>query len=284
MNLNDLLLENGLDPATTRVMRHRPKEQQFREKMTWLAGEDPETFNAYQQTHGPREEGKLQLATHVASFIGDRPNRALFAGIYALKGFKRTTRPQRQKHRGQRELSKYGVIDGAGTRLWFDLSLTKLLEHWRGKLVIRWNNERAWARWAEPNTFEVQIVYEESQFSPPMPDWRELVFDWNGLGIMPTSWRSALREWRGIYYIFDVSDAKGYVGAAYGKENILGRWTNYSKTGHGNNKLLRRRKPENLRFTILERMGPDAPKELVCECEKFWKERLHTRKYGLNEN
>ena len=31
-------------------------------------------------------------------------------------------------------------------------------------------------------------------------------------------------QWRGIYYIFDTSDAKGYVGSAYGEYNPLGRW------------------------------------------------------------
>jgi hypothetical protein len=45
-------------------------------------------------------------------------------------------------------------------------------------------------------------------------------------------------EWRGIYYIFDVSDGKGYVGSAYGNDDLLGRWMNYTSVGHGGNRLI----------------------------------------------
>jgi hypothetical protein len=40
------------------------------------------------------------------------------------------------------------------------------------------------------------------------------------------------------YDIFDATDARGYVGAAYGADNVLGRWLNYSAIGHGGNSLL----------------------------------------------
>ena len=69
-----------------------------------------------------------------------------------------------------------------------------------------------------------------------MPRWDELRFTWGELKILPSKWKAALSQWRGIYFIFDESDGQGYVGAAYGKENILGRWLNYAKRGHGGNK------------------------------------------------
>jgi hypothetical protein len=37
-------------------------------------------YNAYQQTQGPRVEKQMLQASHVASFIGDEPGRALFVG------------------------------------------------------------------------------------------------------------------------------------------------------------------------------------------------------------
>ena len=76
----------------------------------------------------------------------------------------------------------------------------------------------------------------------------------------------------------------GYVGSASGSRNIWGRWADYAKTGHGGNKRLRTRKPENLRFSILERVSPDTPSDDVVRLEKTWKDRLHTKQYGLNEN
>lgn len=90
-----------------------------------------------------------------------------------------------------------------------------------------------------------------------MPEWDEIALTWEELGVLPTRWRSALSQWRGIYYIFDASDGKGYVGAAYGRENILGRWIAYGATGHGGNRLLRQRDHRNFRFSILQRVSPD---------------------------
>jgi hypothetical protein len=118
-----------------------------------------------------------------------------------------------------------------------------------------------------------------------MPEWEEIDLSWEELSILPTRWRGKLAEWRAIYYIFDTSDAKGYVGAAYGDENLLGRWVNYAATGHGGNRLLRQRDPKHLRFTILQRVSPDMEATDVIRLEASWKERLHTRSpWGLNDN
>jgi hypothetical protein len=72
-----------------------------------------------------------------------------------------------------------------------------------------------------------------------MPDWREIELEWEELGVLSPRWKSKLTEWRGIYYIFDTSDGKGYVGSAYGVDNLLGRWLHYAASGHGGNSLVR---------------------------------------------
>lgn len=116
-----------------------------------------------------------------------------------------------------------------------------------------------------------------------MPPWDRLVLSWVELQAIPSSWEAKLREWRGIYFILDVSDGKGYVGSACGTENIHGRWLNYGKSGHGGNKKLRSRDPANFRFTILQRVSPDMDREDVIELEHAWMDRLHTRTCGLND-
>jgi len=102
--------------------------------------------------------------------------------------------------------------------------------------------------------------------------------------VEPSTWKAALRQWRGIYFIFDESDGQGYVGAAYGTDNLLGRWLNYAARGHGGNKELRKRDPGHFRFSILERVSPDMEAADVIRLESSWKDRLHTRKFGMNEN
>ena len=117
-----------------------------------------------------------------------------------------------------------------------------------------------------------------------MPPWNKIVLLWDELQTLPSQWRQALSHWRGIYLIFDVSDGRSYVGSAYGQENLLGRWLNYAKSGHGGNRELRERNPVNFRFSILERVSPDLPPDDVIAREVSWKTRLHTREFGLNAN
>lgn len=76
-----------------------------------------------------------------------------------------------------------------------------------------------------------------------------------------------------------------YVGSAYGNENIMQRWKEYARTGHGGNKGLKARNPENFRFSILQRTSPDLPDTDVIALEGTWKDRLRSRvPFGLNEN
>lgn len=131
----------------------------------------------------------------------------------------------------------------------------------------------------------VLSIPKESLFTKSIPDWEAIRLTWNQLQVIPESWRAAFSQWRGIYFIYDESDGCGYVGSAYGESNLLGRWLCYAKTGDGGNKLLRSRKPENLQFTILQRVSPDMPHDEVIRLESTWKDRLHTRgDFGLNVN
>jgi hypothetical protein len=169
--------------------------------------------------------------------------------------------------------------------LWFDLKLMNDLEDWRGKLIVRWPApERSWWRWSSRNEIPVQAIVEDSLLDSTLPDWRDIVLSWDELAILPRKWREALSQWRGIYFIHDTTDGKGYVGSACGEENILGRWKNYAASGHGGNKRLLERSPKNFQFSILERASPDLDIADVVRLEKTWKDRLATRISGLNEN
>lgn len=290
MTFSDLLLSQRIDPRTVVVLRHRPIEPELRRKLPWLAAERPEVFNAYQQQQGEQlEKVMAQLAGtgFVASFIGHEPARALYVGLYAIARALPATPAHLDKRSAIQELAKLGSrIDVSARRLWFDLDKTDVYQHWVGKLIIDWPPpERSWWRRAHRNDFPVEAVLEESALTGAMPRWNELEVSWTDLDVLPTSWRAALSQWRGIYYIFDRSDGKGYVGSAYGADNLLGRWRNYAARGHGGNTLLRARDPATFRFSILERVSPDMGAAEIVELENSWKRRLHTRQpFGLNEN
>jgi hypothetical protein len=291
MQLNDLLSGEGIDPEQEHVMvlRHVPVQPGLRKVLPWLVVENHDLFNAYQQTQGPKVEKAMQRAKYVASFIGHEPRKALFVGLYQMKGHRLLS------HQGYWEVAanielreKYGIrglTNRRASTLWFDLVRMKFREDWIGKLVVTWpGKELAWWRWAHKNAFLVFSIAEDSVFERRMPPWNQLTLTWNELGLLPRRWREELSRWRGIYFILDEKDGKGYVGAAYGEENLLGRWCNYAKTGHGGNKRLRRRDPRGFRFTVLQILPHDMNADDVHPIEKTWKDRLHTREFGLNDN
>src|SRR5207249_2012566 len=138
---------------------------------------------------------------------------------------------------------------------------------WKGRLVVKWPPGRLWYRKAHTNDFVIHAIHETSLLDAEMPSWELLSLTWGELKVLPTKWKTVLREWRGIYFILDITDGKGYVGSAYGNENLLGRWEGYAATGHGGNSLLKRRNPENFCFTILQRTSPDMDKTAIARLE-----------------
>lgn len=291
MTLNDLLQAQGIAPDTVLVMRHRPHEPELNRVLPWLAAERPDLFNAYQQTQGERVERAMASAAYLASFIGREGGRALFVGLYAIGGAQTLTADQFWKVPASAELRKFGMrgftpTEERRTIQWFDLSLRDFYAHWKGKLVVSWPPpERSWWRRAHRNEMPVVAVLEESALDAEMPEWENISLSWEQLAVVPTTWRAKLAEWRAIYYIFDASDGKGYVGSAYGSSNLLGRWLNYAARGHGGNVLLRERNSKDFQFSILQRVSPDMDAADVIRLEATWKERLHTRHpFGLNDN
>jgi hypothetical protein len=131
-------------------------------------------------------------------------------------------------------------------------------------------------------SIKVTAILEESALDKGMPPWNELQLTWVELHQLPKSWVSVLSQWRGVYFILDGVDGKGYVGSASGEKNLYGRWMNYRDRGDGGNQRLRERDPDKFLFTILELRSPTERSASVVLCEENWKNRLHTRLYGLN--
>jgi len=293
MELNDLFLAKGINPEQVLVLRHRPLEPKLNKVLPRLAAEEPGVFNAYQQTQGEKLEKVMcgmSGAGYLASFIGHEPGKAVFVALYSIGPSRPLTRDEYWRVPAYADMrEKYGLRgpeEGRSSILWFDLVPTDFYAAWKGKLIVAWPPpERSWWRRAHRNKMPIFSILEDSRLDPPIPGWREIELEWEELGVLSARWKSKLTEWRGIYHIFDVSDGKGYVGSAYGADNLLGRWLGYAASGHGGNSLLRARNPRDFRFTILQRVSPDDDAESVIRLETTWKKRLHTRQpFGLNDN
>ena len=103
-------------------------------------------------------------------------------------------------------------------------------------------------------------------------------------------WKSSLSAVAGIYMILAETTGQQYVGSAYGDTGIWGRWQQYAKNGHGNNKLLKKlieedpQYPESFRYAVLQVLPKSTKDFEVIRWETQYKHKLGSRATGLNAN
>ena len=114
-------------------------------------------------------------------------------------------------------------------------------------------------------------------------------------------WQTALRCRKGVYLITDKKTGYHYVGSAYGKNGIYGRWKTYIKSGYDKDEKENGKYPnvrfkeivrkngmkyiqENFYYTILKTFTDDTFDNEIIEWESWWKEALMSRDFGYNCN
>lgn len=249
-------------------------------------------FEAYQSTHARGPEATLKSRRIMASFLMRSPGELVFVGLYRVNGW--TDRSGADLDGDPTFRAMYDLIGdrfsyaaeaartGRPGRSQFDLVPMPDLAGLKGRLVVRDPGSRAYMRLAETTPLDILEIARTPDLSPQMPDWRELALDTPTLRTLPARWAEQLRHWRGIYLIVDQTDGARYVGAAYGEENLLGRWRAHVAREVGVTVQLARRNPADFRFSILELLSPAAPIDEVTRVEQQWMMRLDTRAHGLN--
>jgi len=287
LDLVTLLGVSGLTPERLVVMGHKPSEKKLQDVLPWLVTQKRELFENYQAIQSGPAARTLRRATHVAVFIKLEDDDAAFVGLYEIQKPQPLSVEAFWDAPGLSELRELGYAgkDQTSADLGrFPLHLHPVWQSWVGRLIVGWPKHRTMVRLADTTPFPVRAITQESVFVGAMPHWQELTFTWGELKLMPPSWKARIAEWRGIYYIFDSERRLGYVGCASGQQNIMGRWINYTNTGHGGNRRLAESNPSHLMFSILQRTSPDMPRSDLEALEKTWMKRLHTRAFGMNAN
>jgi hypothetical protein len=286
LNLSHLLVLDGTEIGVHQigVARHVPNQPELQRALPWLAAEKHEIYNAYQQAQRPGAT-ILRSANYLVSCISYGKD-ALYVGTYKITGQRLMLFDEYWKIPANQELRRLGMSwdNEDADVIWFDLEIQANLGEWKGKLVFGWPPGRRWDRWLDGGQFPVKAILEDSALDRHMPAWDRLVLTWAELQNLPSRWVAALEQWRGVYLIHDRFDGKAYVGSAYGDQNLYGRWLNYAASGDGGNRLLRSRNAEYFLFSILQRVSPDMEPKQVIGVEATWKDRLHTREFGLNLN
>ncbi|MFH4246841.1 GIY-YIG nuclease family protein, partial [Acinetobacter baumannii] len=162
-----------------------------------------------------------------------------------------------------------------------------------GRVVIRFKNtSQNMVRRATSVLDDCEVV----QMLPDIfdndifPGYENVNISWNELSrvISKDSWKTALRNQKGVYLITDINNGKMYVGSAYGEDMLLNRWQAYVRTKHGGNKGLVNLDlsymEENFRFSILDIFKSTVDDNVIIQRESWWKETLQIRKFGYNLN
>ena len=145
----------------------------------------------------------------------------------------------------------------------------------------------------------LEIWNSEKTINDEFPGYGNVDLSWSELKrvLQLENWKTALQNQKGVYLITDVKENKRYVGSAYGKNMMLGRWNSYVETLHGGNKELKKLFEEeggdyiknNFRYSILESFRSTVDDKVIISREQFWKKILLTNtqdypRFGYNAN
>ena len=150
--------------------------------------------------------------------------------------------------------------------------------------------------WHQKGTTEKPIVAIQADEKKVFSGFENLILTYDELKEIvenPTiyeAWHTALSSVNAIYLIVDQETGKQYVGSAYGKDGLLGRWSCYVNSLHGNNKLMKEMicaYPESyhhFQFSILQILPKTATDDEVIQTESLYKKKLLTIPFGMNDN
>lgn len=109
-------------------------------------------------------------------------------------------------------------------------------------------------------------------------------------------WKNKLSAVKAVYCLNNHDENKVYIGSAYNKNGLMGRWQNYFDTSTGGNvelkKVLENHKDDanyfldNFYFSVLETFSLTASDDEIISRESYWKDVFNSRdsKQGYNKN
>jgi hypothetical protein len=271
LTFNLLLDAEGILPSQTRLIRHQ--DQRGSSGCTpyhlWKAGDG--SFERYQSIQS-RE--RFEVGGWLASFVVTPFGETLFAGMYRVTGLGVAA---------EGETDPVGGHDVAGLHEYVIEPVAALAEH-VGRLIIEWGEAyRSWVQRADRQDKRILELRREIS-EPPFPGFDGFVHTIRTLATVPQTWRTALSAVSGVYLLVSLTTGKQYVGSAVGAEGFWGRWVAYAANGHGGNVGLRLATEQDYQVSILEVAASTATRDDVLALESTWKDKLLSRRFGLNRN
>jgi len=269
------------EPDGNRVKLVRHKDSRYEEALgrrDWL-----EWYQRYQS------KPVFDQCDQIVVFLGEEGCNSRFVGVYNV---------------GKRSLAADVPLPsncpypewGRSSDFHYDLQKRAGFEDLEDRLVIDWGKAPlSWHQWFTSDR-EVVEIRPRGRALPPFRDYLRVHLTFEEL-VRLTAQPEAHRDWvaslsavGGIYLIVNKSTGKQYVGSATGMGGIWQRWSEYARTGHGDNNRLKElcsqdsKCPGAFSFSILETFSRTLAREEAIASESFFKEKLGTRAFGLNSN
>lgn len=277
---SDILEKAGINPKDVKLIRHSLTDKTFKQCY--------DKNKVYEYTCHQKIDFSKGY-TYWAIFISDSGTLARFYAIYKVGESKPDTKDNMPVGLPEKEVLNYN-----GEYAVYNLIRLDELAEVEGKLIIDWGNSAR--MWHQKGTTEKPVVSIQPDKKKVFMGFENLVLNYDDLKeIVENSkiyeaWHTALSSVYAIYLIVDTETGKQYVGSAYGKDGLLGRWSVYIHTYHGNNKEMKQvicDYPERyhaFQFSILQILPKNVTVEEVIEIETLWKNKLLSIKFGMNDN
>ena len=215
----------------------------------------------------------------------DKNNLWLFVGAYYQTG-------------------TYDVKYDNHTSTYYKLQLEEKYSRLKGRLIVHFDRKkgtrhvRGGLETDLANRMTLHSILEQKISNIKFRDYQNVHLTYPQLKSIITNtdptWQNALSAINAIYLQTDKKTGKQYVGSAYGRDKLWGRWKQYVETYHGGNKSLKelyeKEGPQyfedNFTYSLLE-VVPNSRKDmsnLVIERESWWKIILQSRKFSYNNN
>jgi len=280
LHFTDILKKAGLDPAKVKLIRHSLGDKDFSK----CYYSEPQMVWEYTRIQKP---GFSKGYDYWCVFVSGEGTTARLFACYKANGAVSATpdlEPAGFPLKGRFE----GKYD------YFDLEPVDNLKEYEHRLVIEWG--RAALSWHQKGTTEKDVWAIDSPVKKPFIGYDKVVLTYAELKEVVENkdvyelWQAALSAVNAVYLIVDTKSGQQYVGSAYGKDGLLGRWRIYVDSLHGHNKLMKEvicAHPDRYKFfqfSILQILPKTLTDDEVIHTESLWKEKLQSIRFGMNDN
>lgn len=275
----DLLYKAGIDPSRVKLIRHSLSDKEFKRcydaKKVWeyTRVQKPDFSKGYD---------------YWCIFISGKSTTARLFACYRVNG----SVPDAPEVRP----AGFPLEDWFhGNSAYFNLEPVDLLKDYEGRLVIDWG--KGTLAWHQKGTTEKPIIAIDAANKQPFPGFENVVLSYGMLKEVAENdtdyelWHTALSSVNAVYLIVDTENGMQYVGSAYGKDGLLGRWRCYVDSLHGNNKLMKELlgahpdRYQYFQFSILQILPKTVTDDEIVHIESLWKRKLRTlAPFGMNNN